>query len=112
VTGGANLVYAFNSDESTCSLLNYLASAEAQQIWVERGGFTSLNSNVDLAAYPDDTARKAAEQLLEAPIFRFDHDDILGGAMQQAVFTGVTQFLTDPGSLDSILEQIEASRGQ
>ena len=111
VTGGANLVYAFNNDETTCSFLNALASAEAQQIWVERGGFTSLNSNVDLSAYPDEIARKAAQQLLEAEVFRFDLDDAIGGATQTAIFTGVTGYLQDPGSLDSILQQIDAAQG-
>lgn len=110
ITGGANIVYAFNSDESTCSLLNYLAGAEAQQIWVERGGFTSVNQNVDISAYPDEIARKAAQQLLESGVFRFDLDDAIGGATQSAIFSGVTNYLADPASLDSILQQIEASR--
>jgi alpha-glucoside transport system substrate-binding protein len=112
VTGGANIAYAFNNDETTCSFLNDLASAETQQIWVELGGFTSLNSNVDLSSYPDDIARKAAEQLLDAEVFRFDLDDAIGGATQTAIFTGITSYLQDPSSLDSILQQIAAAQGQ
>jgi alpha-glucoside transport system substrate-binding protein len=110
VTGGANIVYAFNSDPSTCSFLDWLASADAQQIWVERGGFTSLNSDVSLDAYPDPVAEKQARQLLEAEVFRFDLDDAIGGALQAALFEGVTSYLADPGSLDSILSNIEAAR--
>ena len=111
VTGGANIVYAFNNDPATCSLMTYLASADAQKIWVEAGGFTSVNTEVDLDAYPDEVARRQAEQLLEADSFRFDLDDAIGGGLQQAYFTGITQYLQNPGQLDSILQSIEGSRG-
>jgi alpha-glucoside transport system substrate-binding protein len=110
VTGAANIVYAFNDDATTCSFLNHLASAEAQQIWVERGGFTSVNSQVGLDAYPDPIARAQAEQLSGAELFRFDLDDAIGGALQLAFFDGVTQYLANPGNLDSILSNIEAAR--
>jgi alpha-glucoside transport system substrate-binding protein len=110
VTGGANIVYAFNSDPTTCSLLNWLASAQAQQIWVDRGGFTSVNSQVSLDSYPDSVAKGEAEQLVNASVFRFDLDDAIGGALQQAYFQGVTQYLANPSSLDSILSNIEAAR--
>lgn len=112
VTGAANIVYAFNNDPGTCGFLEYLASGDAQQIWVERGGFTSVNSDVGTDAYPDDVARKQAEQLLDAETFRFDLDDAIGGALQQALFRGVTEYLANPDSLDSILESIEGARGQ
>ena len=110
VTGGANIVYAFNSDPATCSLLMHLASAEAQEIWVESGGFTSVNEAVPMEAYPDPIAEKSARQLLEAPAFRFDLDDAIGGATQDAIFAGVTQYLANPGQLDSILQNIQATR--
>jgi alpha-glucoside transport system substrate-binding protein len=110
VTGGATIVYAFNSDEATCSFLSHLASAEAQQVWVDRGGFTSVNTQVGLDAYPDAVSRAQAEQLTQAELFRFDLDDAIGGALQQAFFTGVTEYLADPGSLDAILAGIEAAR--
>jgi alpha-glucoside transport system substrate-binding protein len=112
VTGGANVVYAFNNEPTTCSFLTHLASAEAQRIWVDRGGFTSVNKQVSLEAYPDPVARKQAEQLLNAETFRFDLDDAIGGRLQQAFFQGVTQFLQNPGNLDDILRGIESSREQ
>jgi alpha-glucoside transport system substrate-binding protein len=110
VTGGANIVYAFNDDETTCSFLTHMASAEAQQVWVDAGGFTSVNTEVPLEAYPDDVARKQAEQLLEADVFRFDLDDAIGGEVQAAYFQGITQYLQNPGQLESILESIQATR--
>jgi alpha-glucoside transport system substrate-binding protein len=43
VSGGANIVYAFNSNPSTCSLMSWLESAQAQEIWAALGGFHSVN---------------------------------------------------------------------
>ncbi len=110
ITGAANIVYAFNSDDKTCDFLAYIASASAQQIWVGAGGFTSLNTNVALSAYPNDVARNQALQLLEATAFQFDLDDAIGGAVQAAIFKGITDYLADPSSLDNILAGIESSR--
>ena len=109
-TGGGNIVYAFNSDPTTCSFLDHLASAEAQQIWVDFGGFTSVNSNIDLDAYPDVISRALAEQITAAETFRFDLDDAIGGDLQTAFWAGVTEYLTNPSALDAILASIEAAR--
>ncbi len=107
VIGSADIVYAFNDDEATCSMMKHLASAAAQQIWVEAGGAISPNTGVPLSAYPDDVIANAAERLTEAGTFRFDLDDTLGGATQQAIWAGVLEYITNPGALDSILAGIE-----
>jgi alpha-glucoside transport system substrate-binding protein len=112
ITGGANVVYAFNMNPAICSFLTHIASGEAQRIWVEAGGFTSLNTNVDLDSYPDPVSRAAAEQLLEATVFRFDLDDAIGGSFQQAFFDGLVAYLQNPGQLERILANIEAAREQ
>jgi alpha-glucoside transport system substrate-binding protein len=112
ITGDANIVYAFDMNDSICSFLKHVASAEAQQIWVEAGGFTSVNENVSLDSYPDPVSQKAAQQLLEAPAFRFDLDDAIGGAVQTAIFEGVLSYLQNPDDLQSILENIEAARAR
>lgn len=110
VTGDANIVMIFNDDPTTCSFVKHIVSAEAQQIWVELGGFTSLNTEVSLDAYPTDLARAVAEQLASSDtIFRFDADDAMppgvGGA-EGAVFQGVLNYVQG-GDLDDILQQIE-----
>ena len=110
VTGGANIVYAFNDDETTCSLMQYLASATAQSIWVDRGGFLSVNTQLDIGAYPDVIAQAQARRLSGAKVFRFDLDDAIGGELQLAFFAGVTEYLANPGDLDDILANIEAVR--
>jgi alpha-glucoside transport system substrate-binding protein len=109
VTGGADLVVMFNDTPGARSLMGYLASAGAQQIWVSRGGFTSTNGNVSLSAYPDSIAGKVADQLTNARIFRFDADDIWGGSLQQAFWNGILNYLQNPDQLDTILSDIEAA---
>lgn len=108
VTGGADVVVVFNDNLTTRSFIEYLASAEAQQIWVERGGFTATNNLVSLDAYPDPLARSAAEQLTGAAVFRFDADDDMPSAVQKAFWDGTLAYLQNPDQLDSILADIEA----
>jgi alpha-glucoside transport system substrate-binding protein len=110
ITGAANIAYAFNSDPGTCSLMLHLAKGESQKIWVELGGFTSVNKEVSLDSYPDAVTRNQADQLVAASDFRFDLDDAIGGAVQTAVFTAVTEYISDASSLDAILAGIEAAR--
>ncbi|MFC2044136.1 ABC transporter substrate-binding protein, partial [Chloroflexota bacterium] len=93
VTGGANVVVTFRDTPAVRSLLEYLASADAQQIWVERGGFTAVNNRVNLSAYPTVMARLAAEQLTGATVFRFDADDSMPSAVQKAFWEGTLAYL-------------------
>ena len=56
ITTAGDLFGMFNDTPQAQSLIQYLLTAEAQQIWVERGGFISVNKNVPIDAYPDDTS--------------------------------------------------------
>lgn len=108
VTGGADLVVIFKDNPSVRSFVEYLASPEAQEIWVKRGGFTSVNGDVPLDAYPNVLARQAAEQLVNAELFRFGAGDTMPSAVQKAWWDGVLSYLQDRNRLDSILQDIEA----
>ena len=77
VTGGGDLFGMFNDTPQAQSLIQYLLTPEAQQIWVEKGGFISANKNVPLDAYPDEVSRKSAEILANAKTFRFDAGDLM-----------------------------------
>jgi len=110
VTGDANIMMLFNNDPATCSFAEWMAGAESQSIWVARGGFTSLNTEVDLAAYTTDLDRRVAEQLTDPEtVFRIDADDAMPtgvGGDNGAVFTGVLSYLGG-GDLDDILKGID-----
>jgi alpha-glucoside transport system substrate-binding protein len=111
VTGDGNVMMLFNSDPKTCAFAEWMAGAESQEIWVARGGFTSLNNTVDLGMYPTDLDRRVAEQLTDPEaVFRFDADDAMPsgvGGDNGAVFTGILAYLSG-GNLDEILAGIEA----
>jgi alpha-glucoside transport system substrate-binding protein len=109
-TGDANVMMLFNSDPATCSFAEWMAGPESQEIWVKLGGFTSLNTELDLASYPTDLDRRIAAQLTDpATVFRFDADDAMPsgvGGDNGAVFTGVLDYLSG-GNLDDILKGID-----
>ena len=108
VTGAADIVVMFSDNSSARSLMGYLASAAAQQIWVSRGGFTSANKGVSLNNYEDPLARKVAEQLTTAKIFGFDIDDTWGGDAQATFWQGVLDVLGG-SDVDGVLQNIEAA---
>lgn len=107
VTGGGDLVGMFNDTPEARSLIEYLLTPEAQQIWVERGGFISANDGVPLDAYPDEASRKSAEILQEAETFRFDGSDQFPGALNDAFFQAIVAFAQNQGDLDSILANLD-----
>jgi alpha-glucoside transport system substrate-binding protein len=107
VTGGADVVVVFRNNPTTASFVEYLASAEAQSIWVEGGGFTSINRSVPPESYPDALAAKAAEQLATATSFRFGAGDMMPAQVQSAFWAGLLDYLQNPNDLDQILQGIE-----
>jgi len=108
VTGGADLVVAFKDTATVRSFVQYLSTADAQAIWVERGGFTSVNNKVSPNDYPDALTRAAAQQLTGATLFRFGAGDSMPSAVQTAWWAGVLSYLQNPSQLDSILADIES----
>lgn len=108
VTGGADVVVAMKDTTAVRSLIKYLATADAQTIWVKRGGFTSPNKSVDLNAYPNPVAQASAKMLTTAPTFRFGAGDLMPPAVQQAFWKGMLTFIADQHQLDSVLSGIES----
>jgi alpha-glucoside transport system substrate-binding protein len=87
--------------------MKYLVTAEAQTIWVKRGGALSANKKVELASYPDDLSRQMASILVGAKIARFDAGDLMPPAMQSAFWKAVLDYVSDPNKLDSILTNLD-----
>ena len=108
ITGGGDLFGMFNDTPQAQSLIQYMLTPEAQQIWVERGGFISANKNVPLDAYPDEASRRSAEILANAKTFRFDASDLMPNAMNKAFFQAVVEYVGNPGNLDAILANLDA----
>ena len=107
VTGGGDLFGMFNDTPQAQSLIQWLLTPEAQQIWAERGGFISGNKNVPLESYQDEATRKAAEILQNAETFRFDASDQFPGEMNDAFFQAIVRFAQNRDQLDSILQNLD-----
>ena len=107
ITTAGDLFGMFNDTPQAESLINYLLTPEAQQIWVERGGFISMNKNVPADAYPDETSKRSAEILAGASSAKFDASDLMPNAMNQAFFEAVVAYVQNPGDIDSILANLD-----
>ncbi len=109
VTGGADMVFAMKDNSAIRQYMQYLSTAEAQEIWVRQGGASSINKSVPLSAYPNDVQRAAGKQLNQAPIFRSSPDDLMPTAMESAYWRGVLEYISNPSQLNSILRTLESA---
>jgi alpha-glucoside transport system substrate-binding protein len=97
-----------NDTPAARALIQYLVTAEAQSIWVERGG--ALSGNFNVHSYPNAIAQREAALLAGARIPRFDASDSMPDDMSAAFWQAVLDFTADQSRLDTILEQLEAVR--
>jgi alpha-glucoside transport system substrate-binding protein len=112
VTGGADLVSAMRNTTAVQKLVAYLATADAQEIWVKIGGFISPNKSIPIDSYPDAVVKASVQQLQSAPIYRFGADDLMPSAVEDAFWKATLSYIQNPGSLDSILSQMESTAAQ
>jgi alpha-glucoside transport system substrate-binding protein len=112
ITGGADLVTALRNTTAVQKLITYLETAQAQEIWVKRGGFSSPNKQVSLDAYPDPVAKASAQELQSADIFRFGAGDLMPSAVQDSFWKALLDYIAHPNNLDSNLSSIESVASQ
>ncbi|MCF7890145.1 ABC transporter substrate-binding protein [Candidatus Bipolaricaulota bacterium] len=107
--GAGDLVSAFTDTEETHKLMEFLASAEAQEVWVKELGKLAVNTNVSSEVYPDPITAKAAGILSEAETFRFDGSDLMPSAVGSGtLWTGVMDYVSGE-DLTGVLKTIERS---
>lgn len=113
VMGAGNVAVAFYDDEATQALMQFLATPEAANVWIDLGGFTSPNQNADMSLYPDDVSLAIAEQLVEAEEFRFDLSDLtpsaFGGTEGEGMWQILIDFYQDPSDAQATAEALEAA---
>ncbi|MBJ7603362.1 MAG: carbohydrate ABC transporter substrate-binding protein [Candidatus Dormibacteraeota bacterium] len=94
------------------ALIKYLATAEAQAIWVKRGGKISPNNKTNLSDYPDAISKQTAQLLTQSKIAKYDAGDLMPADMKNAYWTAVLNYVQDESKLDSILaglDKVQAS---
>jgi len=104
-TGAGDLFGMFNDTPQARALMAYLVTADAQAIWVARGGALSANSKV--TEYPDEISKRSAELLANAGVFRFDASDLMPVAMNDAFWKAILDYVKTPSNLDSILSNLD-----
>ncbi len=113
VDAGGDVAVLMNDDEHARELLRFLATPEAAEPWVRHGGFTSPNQGVDLDAYPNDEAARAAAELASAPSLSFDLTDLLapefGSTPGKGMWHVLREFLADPSDPAGTAARLEES---
>ncbi len=105
---GGDLVGAFNDTPQTEALIYWLTTSQAQSIWAAIGGYLAPNKTVPSSVYPDELTRAEAKFLASAPAVRFDASDMMPAQVQQAFYSGILNYVSNPNSLDSDLQQIQS----
>ena len=113
VVGGGDTVVAFADNEAVQAFVKFLTTAEAAEVWAEKGGFATLNKDVDTSVYPDEITQKTAGAISEAEVFRFDLSDLqpsaFGGTVGQGLFKLFQDLLSNPDDVDGIAQQMESA---
>ena len=97
--------------EQARQLIQYLASADAQQILVEQGGALATNTGVPASAYST-TDKKVVDFMGEAGITIVpDLDDTIGGQWQITFWDQLKLLWTDPSTatMNSVLNNLQTA---
>lgn len=108
VEGAGDLFGMFHNTPASASLMAYLVTAPAQDIWVKAGGALSANKNA--TSYPDDISKRSAAMLQNAKTFVFDASDLMPSAMNSAFWAAIVEYVNKPDQLDSILAGLDKAQ--
>jgi alpha-glucoside transport system substrate-binding protein len=97
----------FHDTPQARKLIQYLTTADAQVIWVKRGGKLSPNKQTPLDAYPDQLSRESAQILVNTQIGRYDATDNMPADMRSAAWKALLDFVSNQGNLDKILANLD-----
>jgi alpha-glucoside transport system substrate-binding protein len=108
VEGAGDLFGMFHATPAAKSLMKYLVTAPAQDIWVKIGGALSANKNAN--DYPDDISKRSAQVLANAKIFVFDASDSMPTAMNDAFWTGMVNLTNGTKTVDQVLSDLDSAQ--
>lgn len=77
VLGSADMFMMFNDRPEVRALMEYFATADSAQPWIEAGGFISPNQSVPLDWYTSWPNNRLAAMMADASVFRFDASDVM-----------------------------------
>ena len=110
---GGDFPVLFEDTEAGQALMEYLATAEAQEIWAAEGGFLSSNQNLDTSVYPDEVTQRAAEMIQQAESTGFDLSDQVppefGATEGQGMWNIFIDFLSSPDDIDGAIQALSSA---
>jgi alpha-glucoside transport system substrate-binding protein len=109
VVVGADFVLAFADDEEVRAFLLYLTSPGAGRIWVSTGTTVSPNRRIPLSAYPNSLVRRAAQQVSQAKVVRFDGSDLLPGSLGGEWGVTLQGVMRRPGDTQTLVDDFQRS---
>ncbi len=109
IVASGDVFSQFNETEQANLLIRYLATPRAQEYWIQTGAI-SPNRAVPLSAYDDPLIKEAAGAMNQSDIVVFDASDLMPSELNQQFFSAVTDFVSNPDNLDSILQSMEETR--
>lgn len=105
---GGDLVVMLHDTPEARSFLEYLAGPEAQQTWIELGGFTSVNREIPLDVYSDPVERAIAARLVDATAVRFAAGDLMPFELQRKWWGTMLDLLDHPEQRGELLTELDA----
>lgn len=108
VEGAGDLFGMFHATPAAKSLMRYLVTAQAQDIWVKIGGALSANKNA--TDYPDDISKRSAEILASAKFFVFDASDNMPTAMNDAFWKAMVALTNGGKTVDQVLSDLDSAQ--
>jgi alpha-glucoside transport system substrate-binding protein len=105
VEGAGDLFGMFHDTPAAKSLIKYLVTAKAQDIWVKIGG--ALSANKKATDYPDDISKRSAQELAAATDFVFDASDNMPTAMNAAFWTAMVDLTKGSKTVDQTLADLD-----
>ncbi len=108
VEGAGDLFGMFHDTPAARSLMKYLVTAQAQDIWVKAGGALSANKNAK--SYPDDISKRSADILANAKSFVFDASDNMPTAMNDAFWKAMVALTNGSKTVDQVLADLDKAQ--
>jgi alpha-glucoside transport system substrate-binding protein len=105
VEGAGDLFGMFHATDAAKSLMKYLVTAKAQDIWVAAGGALSANKNA--TSYPDDFSKNAGTAVANAEQFVFDASDLMPSAMNAAFWSHLVSLTSGSETVDEALAALQ-----
>jgi alpha-glucoside transport system substrate-binding protein len=111
VLGGGDMMVMFDDRPEVRAVMEFLATPEAAQHWIEVGGFVSPNQQVPQEWYSTYPSSGLAEILANADALRFDASDTMPAEVGAGTFwSGMVDWIAANGEdTEGVLAEIEAS---